>query len=245
MIGDVIDIHLAYGFGIALLASMMTAYAGFGGALVMVPLFTFLFGPVQAIGLMGICGMIGQGHLVASQTRYVRWSEAAPVCLAMLVAIGLGTHFLVSANPKTIRIGIGMFVLISAAVLMSNIRYRGPRGPVPSVMVGLVTGGIMGGFGVPAGPVLVVYYLAGSDSPPVQRANILISAYLMIVLALAGLALRNAIETETLLRAVFIAPGSILGAILGRILFRIAPAAWFRPVAYGLLIAIGISAIVV
>ena len=43
---EVIDPMLFAGMHVAFFASGMTAYAGFGGALVMVPLFTLMIGPV-------------------------------------------------------------------------------------------------------------------------------------------------------------------------------------------------------
>ena len=64
---EVIDPVLFAGMLVAFFASGMTAYAGFGGALVMVPLFTLMIGPVQAIALTGMCSAIALVHLVPGQ----------------------------------------------------------------------------------------------------------------------------------------------------------------------------------
>ena len=48
-----------------------------------------------------------------------------------------------------------------------------------SAFVGLICGSVMGGFGVPSGPILVVYFLAAPISVITQRANILFSIWLM------------------------------------------------------------------
>ena len=61
---EVIDPMLFAGMLVAFFASGMTAYAGFGGALVMVPLFTLMIGPVQAIALTGLCSAVALFHLV-------------------------------------------------------------------------------------------------------------------------------------------------------------------------------------
>ncbi len=68
----VIEPVLFAGIHVAYLASGMTAYAAFGGAPVMVPLFTLLIGPVQATALTGICSAIALVHLVPWQLRDVR-----------------------------------------------------------------------------------------------------------------------------------------------------------------------------
>ncbi|MGB1176135.1 MAG: sulfite exporter TauE/SafE family protein [Candidatus Puniceispirillaceae bacterium] len=245
MLIDVMDPTLLIGIMLALGAAAMTAYAGFGGALVMVPLFTFLIGPVQAVAVMAICSVVALVHVVPGLIRNIRWSEVVPLFFGLLISASVGSHFLVVADAETIRLGMGIFILISAAVLILDFKYSGPRGILPSMTVGAVTGGIMGGFGVPAGPVMVVYYLAAPEPAQVQRANIMFSVWLLLTVMLINLLARDAIETTTFLRSIFIAPASILGAMLGQYLFRRAPVSWFRKCAHWLLIAIGVSLLVV
>ncbi len=244
MLIEIIDLTLLIGILLALGAATMTAYAGFGGALVMVPLFTFLVGPVQAVALMSICSVVALLHVVPGLIKIIKWSEVVPIFLGILVSASIGSHFLVVADAGTIRLGMGIFILISAAVLILDFRYSGPRGTLPSMGVGAVTGGILGGFGVPAGPVMVVYYLAAPEPAQVQRANIMFSVWLLLLVMLGNLLARDAIETATFLRSIFITPASILGAMLGQYLFRRAPVTWFKSFAHWLLIAIGASLLV-
>jgi uncharacterized protein len=243
LFSDVIAIDAAMGFAAAFLAAAMTAYAGFGGGLVIVPLFAILFGPIQGIVIAAICGMIGQAQLVPNAAMNARWSECGPLYGMLLITIPLGTVFMVSVDPEIIRFGIGGFVLVSALILMSNINYRGPRGALPSAIVGLLAGGVMGAFGVPAGPLLVIYFLASTEPPRVQRANIVLGVFIMTAMVLISLAARGVIGAGTLGLAFLIAPGSILGAMLGRHLFKIVPTTWFKHVACWLLVAIGTAVI--
>ena len=245
MLIEIIDLTLLIGILLALGAAAMTAYVGFGGALVMVPLFTFLVGPVQAVAIMTICSVVALLHVVPGLLKIIKWSEVVPLFIGILVSASIGSHFLVVADTGTIRLGMGIFILISAAVLILDFRYSGPRGTLPSMSVGAVTGGIMGGFGVPAGPVMVVYYLAAPEPAQVQRANIMFSVWLLLLVMLGNLLARDAIETATFLRSIFIAPASILGAMLGQFLFKRAPVTWFKKFAHWLLIAIGASLLLV
>lgn len=245
MLIEIIDLTLLIGILLALGAAAMTAYAGFGGALVMVPLFTFLVGPVQAVAIMTICSVVALLHVVPGLLKIIKSSKVVPLFIGILVSASIGSHFLVVADTGTIRLGMGIFILISAAVLILDFRYSGPRGTLPSMSVGAVTGGIMGGFGVPAGPVMVVYYLAAPEPAQVQRANIMFSVWLLLLVMLGNLLARDAIETATFLRSIFIAPASILGAMLGQFLFKRAPVTWFKKFAHWLLIAIGASLLVV
>ena len=238
---ELFDIVLVAGMFIALFASGITAYSGFGGALIMVPLFTLLIGPVQAIALMGICSAVSLIHVVPGLLRVIRWQEVLPVVAGLIISISIAASFLVEADAGIVRLCMGGFVLLAAAVLILDLRYSGPRGVLPSFSIGAATGVIMGGVGVPAGPVMVIYFLAAPEPAPVQRANIMVCVWLLLVIMLVNLLWRDAIEFKTMLSAALIAPASIFGALLGQYLFRRAPVTWFKNVAHGLLVVIGVS----
>ena len=242
---EVVDVTLAIGVLVALFASGMTAYAGFGGALVMVPVFTLMIGPVQAVALTGICSAIALIHVVPSLFRTIRWREVLPLFAGLLISISIASSFLVQADPDLIRIFMGLFILAAAAILILNLQYAGPRGPRTSFCVGLLTGTIMGGVGVPAGPVMVIYYLAADEPAPVQRANIMFSVWMLLILMLTNLLARGAIDGNTAIQAMIIAPASIMGAYAGKWMFRRAPVTWFKTFAHALLIVIGLTMLIV
>ena len=243
--GEIIDITLVIGVFVALFSAGMTAYAGFGGALVMVPAFALMIGPVQAVALTAICSAIALTHVMPGLLRTIRWREVLPLFAGLFLSISVASSFLVKADPDLIRMIMGGFILAAAAILIINPKYAGPRGPKTSLGVGLLTGTIMGGVGVPAGPVMVLYFLAAEESPPVQRANIMVSVWLLLILMLVNLLVRGAINSDTALNALIIAPASILGAYVGKWLFKRAPVTWFKSFAHGLLIIIGLSLLVV
>jgi len=241
---EVFDIILVVGMFVAIFASGMTAYAGFGGALVMVPLFTLLIGPVQAISLVAICGTVSLIHVAPRLLGVVRWREILPLVAGLVIAITTVSGFLVRADADFVRLCMGVFILLAAAVLILDLRYSGPRGTWPSFAVGVVTGMIVGGVGVPAGPLVVIYFLAAAEPAPVQRANIMVSVWLLMLIMLGNLLGRDVIEARTMLSAAFIAPASMLGATLGQYLFKRVPVTWFKTFAHGLLVVIGVSLLV-
>ena len=241
MLFEVFDIILLTGMIVAVFASGMTAYAGFGGALVLVPLFTLMIGPLQAISLMAMVGTLSLVHVIPGLFKVIRWREVVPLVAGLLISISISSSFLVRADADFVRLCMGLFILLAAAILILDFRYSGPRGTLPCFVVGVVTGIIMGGIGVPAGPVMVIYLLAAPETPQVQRANIMIAVWLLMLIMLVNLFGRDVIETSTLLRAAFIAPASLFGATLGQYLFKRAPVTWFKTFAHGLLIVIGVA----
>ncbi len=241
---DIVELSLLLAGITALVSGMVQGYSGFGGGLIIVPILAFLFSPLEAIAMTAIAALAGSIFLLPNAAKSANWREVAPLSIAIAVSIPLGLLFLVSADPTVIRRGMGVFVVLAAVLLMSGWRYRGARGIMASGFVGALTGGVTGGFGIPGGPFLVVYFMSASVEPGVQRANIIFSVGVAIIFLLAGLIVGGAYDSPTLARSVFVVPMFVIGSMIGNRLFEIAPAAWFKKVTYGLLLVIGVSALV-
>jgi len=151
----------------------------------------------------------------------------------------------VSAEPDVIRLGMGIFTLLAAFLLMSGWRYRGSRGLVSGVVVGAVSGLIVGAFGVPSGPVFVVYFLSSQLPVHVQRANIVIAVTVVLTVMVIGLAVEGAYAEETLWRLIVVAPLYLVSTWAGKWLFQKLPSTWFVKVAYVLLLASGVAVLAV
>ena len=66
---------LYWAFAIAALAGLVLGFTGFSGALVMIPLMAMLYGPVTALGLMGISTFLASlpiGLRAARETNSLR-----------------------------------------------------------------------------------------------------------------------------------------------------------------------------
>lgn len=225
---------------IAAFSGLIHGYTGFGAALFLVPLFTLLFGPVEAIAISVVIGAIGSAQLYPGALRNVRWNELLPVCAAILICTPAGVLVLVNLDAELIRRAMGAFVFLAAAVLMSGWVYRGPRGIFASAVAGGLAGGITGATGV-GGPPLALYFLAAPATVEVQRSNIVIAIGAVIVMVLGSLIFDGDVGAGTLQRAIFLAPAYVLGTWSGARLFRIAPKEYFRRVALWLLLATGIG----
>ena len=238
---EIFDAYLFLSFFIAFFASALTGYVGFGGALIMVPLYTFLFGPINAIAITTMCSLVSLSPIILKLIKNIEWTQMLPLSTGIIISNILGIKFLTSADPTIVSLGIGIFVLVSGFILMSDFSYKGPRGSGVSAFVGLICGSVMGGFGVPSGPILVVYFLAAPITAITQRANILFPIWLMCLVTSVSLGANNVLEQETFFRALFILPFSIIGAWFGSYIFKKAPVSWFKAVANWLLIIIGTS----
>ena len=244
LIFEALTWELSLAIGVAFFASFMTAYAGFGGALIMVPLLTFLVGPIQAVALTAISGAFAYTHLVPNSIKNAHWAELGPVAVGLLVSISIGSHFLVEMDPASIRLWMGLFIIAAAVLLISKYKYSGRRGPLTSFVVGGLTGGIVGSAAVPAGPILVIYFLAARQAVGIQRANIILGIWLLLMIMLTNLLIRGTVDNETFVKAIFVVPFSMLGSLAGQYAFKRLPLSWFKNVANWLLVGIGSSLLV-
>ena len=245
LLAEILDTTLLLGAIAALFSAMIQGYSGFGGGLVIVPILAVLFSPLEAIAMASLGAIAGNITLLPGAARTTNWREAAPVSLALALAIPLALNFLISADPALIRRGMGVFILAAAAVLMTGWTFRGRRSVFTSLATGALTGGITGGFGIPGGPFMVLYYLSAPEPPPVQRANIIVTSTVGISFLIMGLIAEGTYDQPTLWRSAVIAPLFLAGIWIGRRIFQIAPAAWFKKVTYAILITTGIMALVI
>lgn len=221
---------------IALPSGIIQGYAGFGGALFAVPLFTILFDPVTAFSIVVILMSTGQVHVFSKAVVKANWKEVFPVASSSCITLSLGILFLVSADPTFIRHGMGILILLITIFLMFGYRYAGKNRLLVGIATGSVAGGITGSFGVPAFPLSAIYFHNSPFSPEVIRANVLTALSCNLTVGLAGLCLQGVYDQHIIIRAILVAPVFTLGIYLGRFSFSIAPANWFKLVTYAVLI---------
>jgi len=237
------DVALVSALGIAVLNGLIQGYTGFGGALLMVPLLSVLYGPVEAIAMVGIAILCGSAQLYPMVARQAVWRELFPVFAGLVIFVPIGTYLLFHLDPDLVRRSMGGFILVFAVILMSGKVYRGPRGILPSALVGALAGCITGASGV-GGPPIALYYLASPHPPEIQRATIFIGVSFMTIAVLIALVVGGGFTTDIVLRGLYLTPAYVIGVWVGARLFAAVPKSYFRHVALWLLVVTGFAVLV-
>jgi uncharacterized membrane protein YfcA len=243
--------YLTFEFSVAILAGFVGAYirgfTGFGSNLIWAPALVTVMDPVQAVAIMGIVGLIGTTQIALPVLKKVAWKEVYPIIIASWITTPFGIWVLYGLNAKNVRQIIGIFILTIAFILITGWRYRGKRTGVKGRLAQITTGGIAGwlaGIGGIGGPIPVLYFMASTDHPSIQRANNLITVSSMIPMVLIILIYNGAINEATLIQsAILFIPFSI-GTWFGAYSFKRASPAMFKNAVLILLIVIGTLAIV-
>ena len=233
----VISADLAVAYFIVILAGIARGFTGFVAGLVNAALLTFVYGPLEAIAISAVLGLVSSAMLLRKTYDHIKWSETIPLCIAVVVTVPLTAMALLVADASTVKPAIGALIAACGLALILGWRYTGP-----SAAVGAVAGSVYG-FTGSGGPLMVFYYLASPESVAVQRANIAVTASMMGIILIITLLAGNGISAETFIRAAVLIPGTMIGTWAGTRLFEIASQKIYSMVAQWSLVAIGLALI--
>jgi uncharacterized protein len=205
----------------ALAASTLAAVAGFGGAAILLPVLVALFGPRDAIPILTIAQLVGNGSRVvinrdAVDRRIVGWFALGGIPAALI-----GGFLFAAAPLDALTRLIGAFLLASVAWRHIRPRPSGALGPRTFTVIGAFfafASALVGSIG----PLMAPFFLAAGL---VKSAYIGTEAAATVVMHVAKLV---AYGTAALLTAATVgiglvmAPAMIVGSLIGkRILDRL------------------------
>lgn len=237
---DVLSADLAVAYLIVVLAGVARGFTGFVAGLINVALLTLLYGPVEAIALSAIFGLVSSGMLLRKTFDKIQWREIVPFSVAVIVTLPFSAMLLLVTDSTHVKPVIGVLVIACGLALVAGWKYSGPRNVYAAATVGLVCGGVQG-FTGSGGPLMVFYYLASPEPTTVQRANIAAGVSVICGILIITLLLGGGFDLKPILRAAILFPGVVFGTWAGTRLFEIAPQKIFSKVAQWALIAIGLA----
>lgn len=216
--------------GTILIAGLIRGFSGFGSAMILSPVFSLLWGPTTGVPVAIIVEVAPALQLTLPATRIAHWRTVWALSIPALLLIPLGAWLLVSLPADTMRRTIALLVLALVAVLWSGWRYRGPRGPGVSAVVGALGGFLSGSSGI-GGPPTILYLMSGGDGPALIRANLICYFSLMFVGLVGFFAWNGLITADVLWRTGLLIPLFVIGIFAGTRLFGLASGTTFRHIA--------------
>ena len=223
----------------ALAAGLLRGFAGFGSAMLMAPLFAILFGSAEMIATIVTMEIAISFHLFPAARRHCDWAAVAPMTIAACLAMPLGLWLLVNLDKAMLTKLVSAIVAGFALIMLAGWRWRGARGWLPSAVVGTISGAMMATTSV-GGPPVLLYIMSSDDSPKTVRANV-ITYYFATQIVLLGIIFAGGVAgTTALMRAAVLFPFMLAGSWIGVRFFHGASEIFYRRVALGLLLAVGV-----
>jgi len=226
-------------FAAASVAGLLRGFAGFGSAMLMAPVFAILFGSAEMVATIVTMELAISFHLFPPARRECDWAVVAPMTIAACIAMPLGLWLLVSLDRGLLTRIVSALVAGFALVMLAGWRWRGMRGAIPSAVVGTISGAMMATTSV-GGPPVLLYMLSSQDSPATVRANAIMYYFATQLVLLALMFATGIAGVPALVRAAVLFPFMLAGSWLGVRLFRGADEMFYRRIALGLLLVVGL-----
>jgi len=226
----VIEWELVFAAFVSVISGVMHGYAGFGAAVLMIPWYFIIYGPIEAVSIMAIVAFISSLQAIPPASHIANWREVIPCCIGMVIFIPLGAIILFFVDAEIVRLIMGICVMGGAVAMMFDWSYKGRRSFSISGIAGAISGFMCGVAGV-GGPAIVMYFLSDEKSVAVQRANTVISIEVAAIIILISVGVGGGVDTDTIARSTYMLPTQIFGFWLGGRLFGMGSPKLYRRIA--------------
>lgn len=223
----------------SLLAGLVRGFAGFGTAMIYLPIASQFLNPMTAILTLSLIDGFGPIPALPRALREADWPDLRRLMLAMLFSMPIGIWLLLTIPSDAFRFAVSIISLLLLAALILGLRYKG-RLSAPKVHGIGAAGGILGGAVGLAGPPVILLYMASTHAPQVIRATTMVFLLSYDVMLLSMFGVQGLIGYSTLALAAILIVPMLIGIVLGTWLFRPTYEKVYRTAAY---VVIGVSAI--
>jgi len=199
----------------ALVASTLAAVAGFGGAAILLPVLVALFGPRDAIPILTIAQLVGNGSRVvinrdAIDRRIVGWFAVGGIPAALI-----GGFLFAAAPLDALTRLIGAFLL--ASVVWRHLRPRpsGALGPRTFTAIGAFfafASALVGSIG----PLMAPFFLAAGLVKSAYIGTEAAATVVMHVAKLVAYGTAALLTAATVGTGLLMAPAMIAGSLIGK-----------------------------
>jgi uncharacterized membrane protein YfcA len=222
----------------ALVAGIVRGFAGFGTAMIFLPVAGQFLSPFWAITVLTVMDIFGPFPLVRRAWRDAHRPDLRRLTIAMVITLPLALMVLSHIDPQVFRYLVSALSLGMLVILGLGLRYRGELRPPFVYGVGGL-GGITGGLvGIP-GPPVILFYMASPHPPWVIRANNLLYLLIFDAAILFYMAMFGEMTKDAILIGVIMVPSIMIGNMIGARFFDPDKEKAYRTVAF---VIIGCSA---
>lgn len=222
------------------LSGTVYGFAGFGAALIFLPVAVAQVAPELAVAAFSITALSSLVTVVPRAYPQTDKRALGQLLLAAMAGFPLGIWVLRSSDETAIRWAVSGVVLLTLAALLAGWRMKTAPRTAARLGVGAATGVVGGATGL-TGPVVILFNLGAGAPAAVTRANTLVFLTLSSALLLPQLWLQGLLRPEALWLGLVLVVPYALGNRIGQALFDPGREGLYRRVAYAI---IAVSALV-
>ena len=224
----------------AFVAGIVRGFAGFGTAMIYLPIAAQVMPPLWAIVTLAGMDIIAPSVHIPAALRNGHKRDLARLMIGVVLMMPVGLFVLTRTDPSVFRYLVSILSIAMLAVLLSGFRYRGA---VTKPMVYGIggAGGFLGGAAGLPGPPVILFYMASPHGPSVIRANT--SAYLFFydILLVLVLLILGRFDPAPFVLGLLLSIPAMAGNLLGGWLFHPRYERLYRGVAYLIIASAAVS----
>lgn len=227
----------------ALLAGIVTGLTGFGLALISTPLLLLVYEPRTVVVLTTIFSIVITAAIVWDSWREARWRLSLALLIPSLFGVVAGVEVLRAANQDYVRLAVGIVVVLSAGLLIRDVRLPGAQTRWGPVVAGSASGALSTATGLAAPPIVLFLASRGLAKREFRSTSALFFLPMSVV-GIAFLAFRGLVEASHVPLGLALAPAAIAGTVVGSALLKRISEKAFRALTLGLVVLTGTLGIV-
>lgn len=205
---------------VAFVAGVMRAFSGFGGGLLIAPIYSLFVSPSDVVVLVLVLNLLTTVQLLPDILPNVQWRTVLRLLVPAFVGVPIGVFFLHWLDPGLMRKAIALIVMSMAVLMLLGWRYRGRHSRLQDGIVGIFSGFLtsIGGVG---GPPVILYLLSDTRlSGAAFRAISLMLFFLLQMLTLFQIGLTGAMNRHQAAYVLILLPVYVIAHWVGARAYR-------------------------
>ena len=226
---------------IVLAGSLVKSTTGFGFAMVAAPLLLLIWEPVVMVPVLLPLVFTVDALIVAQNWWLLDLRRVAPLAIAGVVGIPLGTFALLLAPPQALKLGVAAVTLVSAVLLLKGATIPISRERLAGGVAGFLSGTLITSTGL-SGPPVVLFMINQRWAKETFRNSLGLFFIFMDTAAIISLATTSTLTGKTLLVSAVLWPMVLVGYLIGRRLLPLIPQRTFLRIATVIVMAAAVLA---
>jgi hypothetical protein len=228
----------------AFFGGLTSGLSGFAMGLVVSGVWLHIIAPEQNALLIVLCGLVTQGSGIWRVRHAINWRAVSPFILGGALGVPAGTALLTTVNQGTLRLAIGVLLLIYSLYSLIRPAVQPVQGSAPADFSVGVANGLIGGLTGLGGVAVTIWCQLRGGNKDVQRAVFQPVLFATFVMSAVSLGVAGVFSVESLKLYALALPALIAGVWLGFKLYGNLDDLTFRRIILVLLLVSGLSLIV-
>jgi uncharacterized membrane protein YfcA len=236
-------LNLALFLAATFFGGLTSGVSGFAMGLVVSGVWLHMISPGQNALLIVLCGLVTQGSGIWRVRHSVNWRTVAPFIIGGAIGVPAGTALLTSVDQGTLRLTIGVLLVLYSLYNLIRPAVKPVPGGVPADLGVGVVNGLIGGLTGLGGIAVTIWCQLRGGPKDAQRATFQPVMFATFVMSAISLAVAGAFSTETIKLYALALPALIVGVWCGLKLYGKLNDATFRKMILLLLFFSGLALI--